>query len=168
MEESWQKLPATEKNNYLEFHERAYKEDLKHSEKNILEFPRWSIISGYYCMHNITKLFLAKEFNIKITSPNIHKKTIDALEKLIQEKAVKERLLKLLKEAKELCYSIERLKERVVPTLLKKGKEERGKAQYYTEDYKEKIEINSQKGAYFIDQIVKPYTKIIEGLIKCS
>lgn len=162
----WNDLPATEKENYLAFHRNASEEDLKHAEKNILDFPRWSIISGYYCMHNLTKLFIAERFNAKISSPEIHAKTIEALEHFIQDDKLKEKLLMLLKEAKDIYYSTERLKEKTLPVLLKRGKQERGKAQYYSEDYTEKSKVNSQKAAYFLDKIVKPYVGLVKGLVK--
>ncbi len=163
---AWTTLPATEKDNYLTFHKTAYEEDLKHAEKNVFEFPRWSIISGYYCMHNITKLFLAQKFNLKISSPEIHAKTIAALEHNIQNPEIKQKLTTLLKEAKDIYYSAERLKEKTLPILLKRGKQERGKAQYYTEDYTKDTNVNSQKASYFLQTIVAPYVEIIKKLMK--
>lgn len=162
----WTDLPATEKENYLAFHRTAFEEDLKHAEKNILDFPRWSIISGYYCMHNLTKLFIAERFNTKISSPEIHTKAIEALEHFIRDDGLKATLLVLLKEAKDIYYSAERLKEKTLPVLLKRGKQERGKAQYYSEDYTEKSKVNSQKAAYFLDKIVNPYVGLVKGLMK--
>lgn len=162
----WDELPATEKGNYLIFHKNSFQEDLKHTEKNILEFPKWSIISGYYCMHNITKLFLAEKFNIKISSPEIHAKTIAALEYFVKNNELKSELIELLREAKNIYYSAERLKERTLPALLKRGKQERGRAQYYSEDYTEKTKINSRKASYFLETIVLPYLKLIEELMK--
>jgi len=161
----WTELPATEKQNYTDFHKKAFEEDLKHAEKNVLEFPRWSIISSYYCMHDLTKLFLAEKFNVKITSPEIHKKAIETLEHFINDAELRKRLLELLKEAKNIYYSAERLKEKTLPILLKRGKQERGKAQYYSEDYTEKAEVNSQKAAYFLETIVRPYVKLVKGLM---
>lgn len=162
----WTELPATEKQNYILFHKNSFQEDLKHAEKNVLDFPKWSIISGYYCMHNITKLFLAEKFNIKISSPEIHAKTINALEHFIKDDKLKSKLIELLKEAKDVYYSTERLKEKTLPALLKRGKQERGKAQYYSEDYTEKTKINPPKASYFLETIVAPYLKLIEGLMK--
>lgn len=162
----WIDLPATEKENHIQFHKNVFEEDLKHAEKNILEFPRWSVISRYYCMHDLTKLFLADKFNIKISSPEIHTKTIEALEYFIKDFELKKKLLGLLKEAKDIYYAAERLKEKTLPILLKRGKQERGKAQYYSEDYKEKTKINPQKASYFLDTIVIPYVKIIKELMK--
>src|SRR3989338_5636928 len=156
-EELWIKLPATEIENYVKFHENAFKEDLAHAERNFMEFPRWSIISGYYCMHDLTKLFLAEKFNIKISSPEIHAKTITALEYHINNEKLKAKIISLLREAKTLYFSSERLKEKTLPVLLKRGKQERGKAQYYSEDYSKRSESNSQKAYYFLENIVNPY-----------
>jgi len=165
-EPEWQILPATEKDGYLLFHKTAFEEDLKHAEKNLLDFPRWSIISGYYCMHNLTKLFLAEKFSVKISSPDIHLNAIEALEHFIKDSELKKKLVDLLKDAKDIYYSAERLKERVLPALLRRGKQERGKAQYYSEDYTKEKNANSQKAAYFLDSIVKPYLKIIRSLME--
>lgn len=43
---------------YLNFFEHAYIENARLSNHIIETFPRWSIISGYYAMHDVTKLFL--------------------------------------------------------------------------------------------------------------
>jgi len=161
----WVSLPATEKENYLAFHRASFEEDLKHAEKNFLEFPRWSIISGYYCMHDITKFFLAEMFNIKVSSPEVHAKTISALEHFVKDDALRKKLLSLLKEADKAYYDAERLKERILPALLKRGKQERGRAQYYSEDYSKERGVSSQKALYFLDMIVKPYVKIVKGLM---
>lgn len=162
----WKGLPATEKENYLIFHKNAFEEDMRHAEKNVLEFPRWSVISGYYCMHDLTKFFLAEMFNVKISSPEIHVKSIEALEHFINEDELKKKLLELLREAKNIYYSAERLKEKTLPILLERGKQERGKAQYYSEDFSGKKKVNSQKASYFLETIVKPYVRIIRGLMK--
>lgn len=164
-DQEWSLLPATEKENYLAFHKFAFEDDLLHAEKNTLEFPRWSVISGYYGMHDATKYFLAMKFNVKIGSPEIHVKTIRALEHFIQDAALKKKLLELLKEADDIYYSAERLKEKTLPVLLKRGKQERGKAQYYSEDYSKEAKVNSQKATYFLDTIVKPYVEIIRRLL---
>ncbi len=161
-EEHWNRLPATEKEQYLTFHRTAFEEDMRHAEKNALDFPRWSVISGYYCMHDITKLFLAKNYDIKIGSLDAHAKTIEALEHFIKDGALKQKLLSLLAEASDIYYDAERLKERTLPTLLRKGREERRKARYYADAANE---VNAQKTLYFLDTIVKPYVKIIRGLM---
>lgn len=162
----WANLPATEKESYIAFHRFAFEEDLRHAEKNLLDFPRWSIISGYYGMHDATKLFLAEKFNIKISGQEVHIKTINALECFIKDDNLKKKLLELLAKAKNLYYSAERLKEKTLSTLLKRGKQERGKAQYYSEDFTQKIKINAQKSSYFLETIVKPYINLIRELMK--
>ena len=161
----WRELPATERENYLIFHQEAYKEDLSHAEETLLKFPRWSIISGYYAMHDLTKYFLAQKLNIKVSSPDIHAKTIEVLEHFIKDKELREKLVLLLKEAKNAYFDIERLKEKVVPLMLKQAKKERGKSQYYTEDFTKERTVNAQRATYFLDNFVRPYVKLIEGLM---
>lgn len=165
-ESCWFLLPATEKGSYISFHKNTFEEDLKHAEKNVFEFPRWSIISGYYCMHDLTKLFLAEKFSIKISSPEIHAKTIEALEHFVKEDELRRKLIGLLKEAKNIYYSAERLKEKTLPVLLKRGKQERGKAQYYSEDYTKETKASSQKASYFLETIVNPYVGLVKGLME--
>ncbi len=162
--ELWSVLSPQERENYLVFHRTAYLDDLKHAEKVALKFPRWSIISGYYAMHDVTKLFLAKKFAIKVSTPKIHEKTIEVLKEKIQDAQTKERLLKLLREAKEVYFNVERLKEKVLPELLRQGKQQRGQTQYYTEDYSEGRTVDAQKAMYFLETFVKPYVKMIEEL----
>ncbi len=163
--ELWELLNDVEKSNYLEFHELSYKDDLRHSEEVTLKFPRWSIISGYYAMHDITKLFLARQFSIKIVSPKIHAKTIAAVEYFIADSAIKQKVLPLLKKAQQTFYNVERLREKLIPVLLRKGKQEREQSQYYAEDYSEKRAVSPQKAVAFFEEIVKPYVRLIEGLL---
>lgn len=166
----WTKLPDTEREDYAAFHENAYGEDLRHSDKNLLEFPRWSIISGYYAMHDITKLFLARKFGIKMPAEHTHEITIRALEEFIKEAELRNKILELLKKAEITYYDIDRLRERVVPVLLRHGRRERGRSQYYNPEQQQQSEQPSQtaasrKAAFFIENIVKPYVKIVEGLM---
>lgn len=49
-ENSWTQLLPLERENYILFHETAYKDDISHAEHNAVKFPRWSIISAYYAM----------------------------------------------------------------------------------------------------------------------
>lgn len=164
-EHLWEELNDVEKQNYLDFHSLSYKEDVLHAEHSVLKFPRWGIISGYYAMHDITKLLLAKQFTIKIVSPQIHAKTIATVEHFIKDDNLKQKILPLLKEAQQTFYNVERLKEKVIPLLLKQGKKQREQSQYYTEDYTKKKSVDAQKAITFLDQIVKPYIKLIEGLL---
>ena len=52
------RIKETELNRYLEFFTESYQDNFKHSESNVETYPRWSIISGYYSMHDISKLLI--------------------------------------------------------------------------------------------------------------
>jgi len=88
-----------------------------------------------------------------------------SFEEDLKHDALRKKLLSLLKEADKAYYDAERLKERILPALLKRGKQERGRAQYYSEDYSKERGVSSQKALYFLDMIVKPYVKIVKGLM---
>ncbi|HIE41539.1 MAG TPA: hypothetical protein EYP80_02635 [Candidatus Aenigmarchaeota archaeon] len=75
------KIKELELGRYINFLENSYQDNLEHCKKNIGDFPRWSIISGYYAMHDITKLLLAKRFRLKIER-EIHATTIKVLREL--------------------------------------------------------------------------------------
>ncbi len=158
-------LPEVEKDFWIRFHENAYKDDLKHAKKDMIEFPRWSIISGYYAMHDITKLYLGIIHNIKITGENIHSRTLEALGRFIQDKKEKERIIELLKKAEISFFNVTRLQEKTISLMLRKGRTERGKTQYYSRDFQE---INSQKSVYFLDNIVRPYISTMEEMLSAD
>jgi len=137
---------------YLSFFTNSYKENLEHSKANILTFPRWSIISGYYAMHDVTKLFLAKQFQIKVEF-NVHKTTIELMNEIVNDAET----LRLLKTGYNEFTNI--LNDLV------RAKKERTKSQYYTgtdfmrQKYKE-------KAPQFIEKIVLPYLNKINSLIR--
>lgn len=79
------KIKEFELNRYKNFLESSYKNNLRHSKANMTNFPRWSIISGYYAMHDITKLFLAIKFKIKIEK-EVHSTTISLFKELTKNK----------------------------------------------------------------------------------
>lgn len=146
------KIIEAELPRYVNFFENTYKENLEHCKANLSNFPRWSIISGYYAMHDMTKLFLARKFNIKIEF-NVHKTTIKILKEITKDKEA----LKLLKIGyKEFIQTANDLA---------KARKDRTKAQYYTgtefmrEKYKEKAPI-------FLKEIIVPYLNKIETLLK--
>jgi len=113
------RLVETEKPRYLDFFSNSYRENLEHCKFVIENFPRWSIISGYYAMHDMTKLFLADKFSLKIEF-NVHQTTLEVLEEVLKDKEV----ITLLKEAyKEFLKLLNDLAE---------AKSKRTKAQYYT------------------------------------
>lgn len=104
---------------YLNFFENSWEDNLKHSKKNIVDFPRWSIISSYYSMHDITKLLIVKRLRIKIDF-KVHLTTINILDWLIQDKKLVAMLNNGYKEFLSLANDLE------------EAKKERIKVQYYT------------------------------------
>lgn len=104
---------------YISFFENSYKDNLRHSMENLTKFPRWSIVSGYYAMHDITKLLLAKKFRIKVEY-EIHATTIKVLRELIRSKEIINLIQKGYGEFLNLANDLEI------------AKKERVKVQYYT------------------------------------
>ena len=104
---------------YVNFFEQSYKDNLEHCISTKQTFPRWSIISGYYAMHDITKLLIAKKFMLKIEL-EVHATTIKVLRELIKDKEATRLIEKGYSEFISLANDL---------TLAKK---ERKKAQYYT------------------------------------
>jgi len=156
-------LSKVEKRKYENYHKANFEEDQKICFQLTKQSPKWSIIAGYYAMHNITKLFLTG-FDIKISDKSSHTATFLALKKVIQDDKIKSKAIDLLKKAQE-TYEIlnSPFKEKILAHILSKSMEERKKAQYYSEDTKQIQIINAMS---FQEDILKPYTKIIEGLIK--
>lgn len=162
-----QLLGEKEREDWLWFHKNAYKEDLRIAEKLLIESPRWSIVAGYYAMHDLTKLYLGKIKGWKVSGEMIHSKAIELLSEALKEQPEKEKVLKLIREAEKEIDETLRIHENTVLNFLRTGKTERGKAQYYSEEKDKNIfNINfSKKASYFLDKIIKPYLKIMEGLL---
>ncbi len=156
-------LPEPEYKDYIGFHEDSYKEDLKVADKLVAISPKWVIISGYYAMHDITKLYLAKIHSLRISGRYVHAAVIVALRKVLESKEVREKAVKLLDEAQKI-YDVfqSHRKEKIIPSILSGSREERGKAQYYS-GKPEKIMID--KAMRFIEQVVKPYIELIEKMM---
>lgn len=147
-------ITPNEKQQYLEFLNNIYQDNVKASEFLLLKFPRWSIISGYYAMHDISKLFLGKNYNLKLGQPSVHSATIQALRELIKRKDILDLMQKAEKEYDQIISS---------HLALLQGKDQREKSQYYT---LQKTETTIQKASYFLEKIVKPYLKLVEELLK--
>ena len=157
-----QNLSEIEREIWIKFHEFAYKDDLKLAETIKETTPRWSIIAGYYAMHDIAKLYLGKVHNIKISGKFIHAKTILAFKKVFEGKEEQERILKLLEEADR---EIKEIGAEQIPYLLSAGKTERGKSQYYPSKVLTDNEEYKKKANCFFDSIVKVFINIMEKLI---
>jgi len=139
-------LPEIEKEDYIKFH---WKEDYETCKELIDKSPRWSIISGYYAMHNLAKLFLAKKFRIKISGKFVHAATIEALRKYLKEKDTLERLEKGKEE-----LALEEISD-----IIEYAKRERAKFQYYS---KIRVQINKNRARYFFENIVKPFVESLK------
>ena len=142
-------LPEIEKEEYIKFHEKLWKEDYETCKELIDKSPRWSIISGYYAMHNLAKLFLAKKFRIKISGKFVHAATIEALRKYLKEKDTLERLEKGKEE-----LALEEISDTI-----EYAKRERAKSQYYS---KIRVQINKNQARYFFENIVKPFVESLK------
>lgn len=142
------RIPETELERYTGFFKNSHRDDLNHCEYVLDHFPRWSIISGYYAMHDLTKLYLAREYRIKIES-DVHQTTIRVLNEALKD----EELVALFESGYE---EYRRMAEE-----LASAKRERARAQYYTgtpfstEDFK-------RRARKFHEEKVLPY---IEKLI---
>jgi hypothetical protein len=148
-------LGPIEKGPYTSFLGITYQDNVKASEFLLVKFPRWSIIAGYYAMHDITKLFLAKQYSLKLSRPEVHAATIQALRELIKRKDI----ISLLEKAEDEYDQIISLH-----LALLQAKDEREKTQYYTSEKKEAA-VNMQKASYFLEKLVKPYLKLVKELM---
>lgn len=158
------KLTTEESGRWIKFHENVYKEDMKMADKILADSPRWSIIMAYYAMHNISKLYLAKIHNLKLSGQDVHAKTLYFMSKYVRKESKK--IIKLLEHAKKEYEAITSLKVWIIPQLLSKGRDERTKTQYYDLSKAEKSKLELMKAAqYFIDNFMDPYIKIMEGLL---
>jgi len=146
------RIEETELDRYIEFFTESYKDNLNHSEANTETYPRWSIISGYYAMHDISKLLIAKIYRLKIDR-EVHATTIKVLRELLKDKEI----LKLIEEGYEEFQSL--------ANELSDAKKERVKVQYYTGSkfIKEKYK---KRASEFYTDIVKVYIEKIKRLLE--
>ncbi len=145
------RIKETELKRYIEFFTESYKDNLRHSESNKESYPRWSIISGYYAMHDISKLLIAKVFRFKVDF-EVHATTIRVLRELLKDKET----LKLIEDGYEEFTNL--------ANELSDAKKERVKVQYYTgtEFMKEKYK---KRAADFYKNNVEPYIDKIKAII---
>ena len=145
------KIKELELLRYVSFFENSYKDNLEHSKSVKEVFPRWSIISGYYAMHDITKLLLAEKFRLKIEL-EVHSTTIKVLRELIHNKQILELIEKGYEEFLFLAND------------LAEAKKERVKTQYFTgteymrEEYRKKAD-------EFFKNVVEIYIEKIRRLL---
>lgn len=145
------KINELELERYLNFFKHSSENNLQHSLAVTTTFPRWSIISGYYAMHDRTKFFLAKTFRIKIEL-EVHSTTIKVLREVLHDPEI----LKLMEDGyQEFLFMANDLAE---------AKKERVNSQYYTgsvymgQEYQKRATI-------FLTEIVEPFLQKINKLI---
>lgn len=148
------KINELELERYLNFFTQSYQDNLKHCLAVAETFPRWSIISGYYAMHDLTKLFLAKQFRLKIEF-EVHATTIKVLAEVIKNKE----LLVLIKKGYQEFISL--------ANDLAEAKTERTKTQYYTGTDFMKEEYQ-HKAKTFHEETVEPFMFKIKQLMGVS
>ena len=145
------RIRELEVSRYVNFFENSSKDNLEHCKATIKTFPRWSVISGYYAMHDITKLLIAKKFRLKIEL-EVHATTIKVLRILIKDKDVTRLIEKGYREFISLAND------------LAEAKRQRTKAQYYTGTafMRERFQKMSEE---FLTGTVNPYMERIRKLL---
>ena len=150
------KISFLEKKDIKLFLEYTSSDNEKTSKSLIESHSRWSIISGYYAMHDLSELYLLLKFDLQFTKPSVHDAVIKALKELVDKKEV----INLIEEGNTQFKKVQKL-----DYFLAKGKENREKTQYYTILSFNEFEI--KKIAFeFNKKVVEPYLKIIKKLIK--
>ena len=144
------RIPELELDRYENFFVSSYQDNLAHSKANLSSFPRWSIISGYYSMHDISKYLLAKQFRIKVRQ-DVHATTI----KLIKDVVANRELPVLLEEGYRKYESL--------AEDLNRARKQRVRVQYYTGSAYMK-ELYAKEAEIFSDTVVSPYIMTIEQL----
>ena len=146
------KINDLELERYVNFFENSYTDNLEHCKSNLDKFPRWAIISGYYGMHDITKLLLAKKFRVKIEF-EVHSTTIKVLREVIKNKEINNLIEIGYKEFLTLANDLD------------EAKKERTKVQYYT-GTKFVHQEYLKKANEFCNSVVLPCTEKIKELLK--
>ncbi len=146
------RIRETELQRYIEFFTESYKDNFRHAEANLEPYPRWSIVSGYYAMHDISKLLIAKLYRLKIDL-EVHATTIKVLAEVLKDKEI----LRLIEEGYEEFKNL--------ANELSDAKKERVNVQYYTgtKFMKEKYRKRAKE---FYQNIVIAYVEKINKLLK--
>ena len=94
-------LLTREREQHEEFQKAAYKEDLDVANMLLHKVPRWSIISSYYAMHDLTRLYLVQKLGVKLAGQSVHETAIIALEKALKDPTEQEQAIALLEQAQQ-------------------------------------------------------------------
>lgn len=126
--------------------------------------PRWTVITGYYCMHNIAKYFLMKEYGIDFDENDIHKCVVLELSKALKDDA--KEVIKYLIEAKKE-YDVILENPQYPANSLFESKKDRGKINYMSDPRSAQTDFISKISKDFLENrfepfiaVMVPYTKI--------
>lgn len=158
-------IARVEKENILKFQETAYKEDRELAGKLESDFPRWSIVTGYYAMHDIAKLYIAKTLSERISGKNVHAATITALGRALDEPKEKKKAVELMEQAEKEYSKVTNPNPRWIAQKLKRAKSERGKAQYYSGP---KTERTIKQARDFRIEVVEPFVQLVENIMEAG
>ncbi|MBL7147340.1 MAG: hypothetical protein ISS82_00765 [Nanoarchaeota archaeon] len=164
LDRKWEIMDITEKEIYVKWHDYAYQDDLESAELLVEKHPRNAIILGYYAMHNVAKKYLGDVFSIKIPKDDVHSLTLKALKEKINNEVTRKRVIELMKQAQKEYEIFLKPKPELLSALLKHGKSERSSHSYYQSKQESEKRAGSEKSRDFIDNIVKPFIKIMKEL----
>ena len=154
-----EKLSPLERDRYILWQKENAELDLQDAEAILEKSKKWSIIAGYYAMHNAAKYYLGKVFNIKITAPSAHDDTLKILESTLIKSPTYKEIKKLIEKAKKEFESLIGADASTIATQYKVGKEKREKQTYYS-----RFSGKKEDALKFLNEIVKPFLKIIMEL----
>ena len=138
---------------YVNFFNNSYLDNLEHARFVLNKYPRWAIISGYYAMHDIAKLFLAKEYGLKLGYFDVHLTTIKVLSEILED----EKIVEIIQESYDDYIDLSED--------LNKAKKLRAKTQYYTGSDFSKLEFE-KKAREFVELKVCLFIKKIKALME--
>ncbi|HDR53806.1 MAG TPA: hypothetical protein ENN60_04045 [archaeon] len=145
------RLNDLELDRFLRVYEQGYMENLKCMDFVLDPFPRWSVVVGYFAMHDISKLLIAKKQMLKVKGEKAHKVAIELLKELVKDKT----MAKMLEEGYE--------KFRSLADELDEGRRNRIRAQYYKGT--PVLEEQWKKEARFFAGEVRKFVKKVEELL---
>ena len=154
-----ERLNPLERERYIKWHKENAQVDLRDAESIIYKTQKWSIIAGYYAMHNAAKYYLGNVFGIKITAPSAHDETLKVLEKTLIKSPTYKEIKKLIEKAEKEFETLVGADASTITAQYRLGKEKREKQTYYSQSF-----VKREDAQKFLDEIVKPFMKIIMEL----
>ena len=146
------RIPELEQERYHNFFSASFADNLSHAKAVRESFPRWSIISGYYAMHDSAKLLIARQYRLKVEY-EVHATTITLLRELLKDKAS----IALLEDGYQEFIAM--------ANDLAQAKKERVKTQYYTGSAFMHSEYQ-KRSAQFLEKTVEPFIAKIKRLLR--